>query len=170
MKEKIKEKKNIIIIILIMFLILILFFTGYSMGKSFSKINIDGNTQIAKPIFDVQNSGNFEIDNINSHGTYEFVVRNFNLNGEKSDVDIEYYIELLNVIQNDAIKIRYLKNEEEIKINGNRTENFYLNKNEKQEDKFKIEITYEKDKNIKMEDILETLEIKVHSEQKQEVL
>ena len=170
MKEKLKNRKKEITMVFVIAIILIFFFSGFSMGKGFSRKDVNGNTEIAKPILQVENGTNLEINNINNKGIYEFVVRNFNLNGEKSDVDIEYYIELLNVIQNDAIKIRYLKNEEEIKINGNRTENFYLNKNEKQEDKFKIEITYEKDKNIKMEDILETLEIKVHSEQKQEVL
>ena len=53
--NKIKNRKKEITMILILFLIVLLFLTGYSLGKSFTKIEADGNTEIAKPIVEVKN-------------------------------------------------------------------------------------------------------------------
>lgn len=171
MEEKTKNKKKKLIIILIIFLIIILFLTGYSIGKSYSKINVNGNTEIAEPILEVISEGKVNVNNINNYCEYEFTVKNYDVYGNITDIDLEYYIEMQNVIEKDSIDIKVLKNGKEIKFNeNNKTDNFYLTKESKQEDDYKIEIMYDKDKNVNMEDIIETVQIKVHSEQKREVL
>ena len=171
MKKKIKNRNKELIIILTIFLILILFLTGYSIGRSYSKINVNGNTEIAEPILEVINDGRIDVNNISNYCEYEFIVKNYDEYGNITDIDLEYYIEMQNVIKEEAISIKVLKNGEEINFNeNNRTDNFYLTKDEKQEDNYKIEIKYDKDKNINMEDIIETVQIKVHSEQKREAL
>ena len=172
MKEKLKNKKKEITMVFIIAIVLIFFFSGFSMGKGFSRRDINGNTKIAKPILQVENGTGLEINNINTKGVYEFKVKNYNEQGEKTDVDLEYYIEILNYTgkENNGIELKLLKNGQEIKINGNKTEKFVLTKDEMKEDNYKLEITYDKDKNTNMQDIVRQLQIKVHSEQKQEVL
>ena len=81
---------------------------------------------------------------------------------------MEYYIEILNDLENLGIEIKLLKNDEEIEIKENKTDKFVLTKEGMQQDNYKLEIKY--NNNTDMEDIVEQLQIKVHSEQKQEVL
>lgn len=169
--NKIKNRKKEITVILIVFFVMLLFLTGYSLGKGFTKIEINGSTKIAKPIIEVENASTLELNNENSEGVYEFKVRNYNSNGEITDVNLEYYIEILNDLDdNNTIKIKLLKNDEEIAINDNKTEKFYLEKEKMQEDVYKMEISYDKTENISMKDIMELIQIKVHSEQMQEVV
>ena len=140
------------------------------MGKGFSKKDINGNTEVAKPILQVENGNSLEISNTNKKGTYEFKVKNYNEQGETTQVDMEYYIEILNDLENRGIILKLFKNEQEIEINKNKTEKFILAKNQMEEDNYKLEVTYDENKNTNMEDIINQLQIKVHSEQKQEVL
>lgn len=170
MKEKFKNRKKELTIIFIISIVVIFFFSGFSMGKGFSKKDISGQAEVAKPILQVENGTNLEINNTNSKGIYEFKVKNYNEQGEKTDVDLEYYIEILEDVEKYGIELKLFKNDQEIQINENKTEKFILTKDEIQEDNYKLEITYDKSKNTKMQDIVKQLQIKVHSEQKQEVL
>ena len=169
MKEKFKNRKKEITIIFIIVIILIFFFSGFSMGKGYSKNDINGNTEIAKPIIQVENGNSLEINNQNKEGIYEFKVKNYNNNGEITQVDMEYYVEILDDLSNKGIDIKLLKDDEEIEINENKTEKYLLTKEGMQEDNYKLELKYDENKNISIEDVVEQLQIKVHSEQKQEV-
>ena len=170
MKEILKKRNKEVTIIFIIAIILIFFFSGFSMGKGFSKKDVNGQTEIAKPILQVENGTNLEINNSNNKGIYTFKVKNYNEHGEKTDVDLEYYIEILDDLRSKGIEIKLFKDDQEIQINENKTEKFIMTKDKIKEDNYKLEITYDKNKNIKMEDIVKQLQIKVHSEQKQEVL
>lgn len=169
MKEKFKNRKKEITIIFIIVIILIFFFSGFSMGKGYSKNDIKGNTEIAKPIIQVENGSSLEINNQNKEGIYEFKVKNYNDNGEITQVDMEYYVEILDDLSNKGIEIKLLKDNEEIEINENKTEKYLLTKEGMQEDNYKLELKYNENKSISIEDVFEQLQIKVHSEQKQEV-
>ena len=165
-----KNKRKVIIIIFVALIILIFFFSGFSIGKEFTKKDIKGNTKVAKPILEVENGSSLEINNSNKEGIYEFKIKNYNEQGEKTDVNLEYYIEVLNEFENTGIEIKLFRNEQKIDINNNKTEKFILSKDEIKEDNYKLEVLYNEDKNINMEDIISQLQIKVHSEQMQEVL
>ena len=165
-----KNKRKVIIIIFVALIILIFFFSGFSMGKEFTKKDIKGNTKVAKPLLEVENGSSLEINNFNKEGVYEFKIKNYNKQGEKTEVDLEYYIEVLNDFENTGIEINLFRNEQKIDINNNKTEKFILSKDEIKEDNYKLEVLYNEDKNINMEDIISQLQIKVHSEQMQEVL
>ncbi len=170
MKEKIKERKKQIIIFMVIMITIILFFSGFSMGKGINRKDINGKTEVAKPILQVENGSSIEINNTNKIGTYEFKVKNYNEQEEITQVDLEYYIEILNNLENTGITLKLFKNDQEIETKENKTEKFRISKNEKVEDNYKLEITYDENKNINMENIVEQLQIKVHSEQMQEVL
>ena len=93
-----------------------------------------------------------------------FIVKNYNEKGKITQVDMKYKVEILNK-KDDAIIIKLFKNDEEILINNNQSEYFTLTKEDKKQDKFRLEVKYDKTKSTSVEDIMQDLQIKVHSEQ-----
>ena len=83
-------------------------------------------------------------------------------NEQITQVELEYYIEIISK-KNDDINFKIYKEEKELNINNNKTEKFLLTKENKQRDNYKIEILLNKKIS---EDILQNVEIKVYSEQK----
>ena len=110
MKNKIKQRKKLIIIMIIA-LIIILFFIGFSFGKTYSKTDIQGSSEIAKPIMKVENSSKINITNQNQEGIYEFKIKNFEDENNITSVEMEYYIEILTDIS-DLIEIELYKNDQ----------------------------------------------------------
>lgn len=162
MVGKIKIKKKEITIIIIISSVIILFFSGFSMGKEFSKISIDTKAKIAKPILEVENNPAIEIKTAEEKFYYNFVVKNYDEIGNITDVDLEYDIELLSDISKN-ISLKLYKEEKEINVENNKTEKFLLSKEEKQEHHYKIEILCNKQD---AQEIIQDIQIKVHSEQK----
>ena len=164
MKEKLKNKKKEIIIIFSLIIILILFFSGFSIGKAYSNTQINGVSEVAMPILQVENGETLKINNKNNEGTYDFKIKNYNEEGKINQVDMDYYIEIL-PIDNEAISFELYKENEKLEIIDNKTTKFTLEKGTKKEDNYKIKIIYDENKNI-TENIFEEVQIKVHSEQK----
>lgn len=160
-----KNKKREITLILVSIMVLILFFSGYSMGKEYSKLNIESNAKIAEPILIVENSPQIEINGKKEREYYNFKVKNHKENGEATQVDLIYNIEILSQ-KEDAISFKLYKNNEEIQLENNKTQNMELEKEKIQEDNYKLEIIYDKTKSNSSNDILQDVQIKVHSEQK----
>lgn len=167
-KKKIKIKKKEFIIIATIIIIVILFFSGFSMGKAYSRTDISGDTEIANPIIKVEYGNPINITNKNQEGIYEFKVKNYeettNLEKNITQVGLNYYIEILNPIDK-SIKIELYKNEEKVEFNENKTKTFYMPKNTEKIDNYRMIINYNKKDNINMTDIMQELQIKVHSEQ-----
>ena len=67
--------------------------------------------------------------------------------------------------ENKAIKFKLYKGEEELLLEKNKTKDMIIKKNEKQEENYKLEITYDKNLVSSLEDIIQNVQIKVHSEQ-----
>lgn len=162
MKDKIKQRKRELTLIIIISMVIIFFFSGFSMGKEFSKINIDTKTKIAKPILEVENNPIIDIKRTEEKAYYDFVVRNYDEAGNVTEVDLEYDIEILSNI-NENIFLKIYKEEREIDFENNKTERFLLSKEEKQEHHYKIEIMCSKED---VQEIIQEIQIKVHSEQK----
>ena len=159
-----KDKKREITIIFISVITLLLFFSGYSIGKAYQKTNIHGNAEIAKPILVEENNPVVEIDGRNEKQYYNFKVKNSNENGEINQIDLEYNIEILTKTE-EAISFKLYKENKEIPLNNNKTDNIKLPKEENKEDNYKLEIIYDKTKNKSIDDIIQDVQIKVHSEQ-----
>lgn len=164
MKEKLKNKKKEIIIIFSLIIILILFFSGFSIGKAYSNTQINGVSEVAMPILQVENGETLKINNKNNEGTYDFKIKNYDEEGKINQVDMDYYIEIL-PIDNEAISFELYKENEKVEITDNKTTKFTLEKGTKKEDNYKIKIIYDENKNT-TENIFEEVQIKVHSEQK----
>lgn len=153
------------ILLFLLFIILIIFlFSKNSLGKQMSNTKINTNSEIAKPILIVENNPAIDITNKNNKGYYDFKIKNYNELGEINEIELRYNIEILNE-ENKAIKFKLYKGEDELLLEKNKTKDMIIKKNEKQEENYKLEITYDKNLVSSLEDIIQNVQIKVHSEQ-----
>lgn len=167
MKKINNKRNNKISLILIICCILILFLSGYSIGKTISKNNIESTGEIAEPILILEKANELQINNINNQGIYEFTIKNYKNDGKITDVKMQYEIELL-LQKNNNIDIKIFKDNKEIQLSNNRTEKYYLNNNQKQEEHYRLEIKCNGENDIK--EIYDNIQIKVHSEQVDKVI
>ncbi len=154
-------KKEIIKIILVAFVLTIILST-ISLGKYFNKTKINVNSGVAIPIIKLEGEQKLIINNNQENKVYNLAVKNYDENEQITQVELEYYIEIISK-KNDDINFKIYKEEKELNINNNKTEKFLLTKENKQQDNYKIEILLNKKIS---EDILQNVEIKVYSEQK----
>ncbi len=145
-------------------MVLALFFSGSSMGKQFSSTNIETSSKIAEPIITVENSPVIKIDGKKEREYYNFKIKNYKEDGEVTQIDLVYHLEIL--FQTDkAISFKLYKDNEEISLENNKTTDMKLKKQIGQEDDYQLEIIYDKTKNCSSDDMIQDVQIKVHSEQ-----
>ncbi len=154
-------KKEIIKIIVVAFVLTIILST-ISLGKYFNKTKINVNSGVAIPIIKLEGEQKLIINNNQENKVYNLAVKKYDENEQITQVELEYYIEIISK-KNDDINFKIYKEEKELNINNNKTEKFLLTKENKQQDNYKIEILLNKKIS---EDILQNVEIKVYSEQK----
>lgn len=165
-KQKIpfKNKRRELALVLVSIMILALFFSGYSMGKEYSNTKIETNAKIAEPILIVENNPIIEMNGKKEKEYYNFKVKNHKENGEMTQIDLQYNIEIITQTE-ESITFKLYKDGKEIPLENNKTSNMELTKEEIQEDEYQLEIIYDKTKGNPTKDILQEVQIKVHSEQ-----
>lgn len=156
-------KKEIIKIIVVAFVLTIILST-ISLGKYFNKTKINVNSGVAIPIIKLEGEQKLIINNTQENKVYNLAVKNYDENEQITQIELEYYIEIISP-KNDNINLKIYKEKKELNINNNKTEKFLLTKENKQQDNYKIEILLNKKMS---ENILQNIEIKVCSEQKNE--
>lgn len=159
-----KNKKRELTLMIVSFMVLALFFSGYSMGKEYSTTTIETNAKIAEPILIVENNPIVEINGKKQKEYYDFKVKNYKENGEVTQIDLSYNIEILSKAE-ETISFKLYKNNEEILLENNKTADMKLEKENRQEDCYQLEIIYDKTKSQSIEEIIQEIQIKVHSEQ-----
>lgn len=171
MKNKeIKRNENLknLTYIIVLTIIFMLFLTGYSLGKNSGQLFFSGNTEIANPIIEVESNPKINITDENQQGIYKFLVRNYNNEGKITDVKMKYVINIEDTIDEklkDTIKYELYKNGNKIVLNKNSTEKMEMPNNKQQEDIYELKIFYDKVASSFMKDIVEKIQIKIHSEQ-----
>ena len=158
-KRKI-NKKTLIAIILI---IIILLFVPKAYAKYIDAITLKNSTQIAKPVFIVEGNESSKINSINNIGYYEFSVKNYN-ESTISEIGFYYVIEVITK-PDKSINFELYKGDEKIELENLKTKQIYIEANNKIEQKYKLKIVYDKTLNSIGQDILQEVQIKVHSEQ-----
>ena len=148
-------KKEIIKIIVVAFVLTIILST-ISLGKYFNKTKINVNSGVAIPIIKLEGEQKLIINNNQENKVYNLAVKNYDENEQITQVELEYYIEIISK-KNDDINFKIYKEKKELNINNNKTEKFLLTKENKQQDNYKIEILLNKKIS---EDILQNVEIK----------
>lgn len=159
---KLKRREKTLIAVTLM--VMILFFSGYSIGKGINTTNIKTSTEVAKPILVVENNPAIDIESIKETKKYDFKIKNYNDKEEITDVDLRYTIEILSN-KNDIVSFKIYKDDKELILKNNKTEELLLSKDVKQEDNYKLEIIFDNTKINNIEEIIQDVQIKVHSEQ-----
>lgn len=159
-----KNKKREITLILISSMVLVLFFSGYSIAKGFNCIDMEVNANIARPILTVEHTPTIEINGKKETEYYNFKIKNYNEKKEITPINLTYYIEILFHTE-ESISFKLYKDNQEIPLENNKTANIKLKKEITQEENYQLEIIYDKNKNHSSNDIIQDVQIKVHSEQ-----
>ena len=157
-----RNKRREITLIIIFSIVLIFFFSGFSIGKEFSKTTIQANAEIAEPILKVECDKKIALTDPSQKGIYYFKIKNYDEKEKITGVDLEYYVEVLPKIEKN-IDLKIYKEDEKLKLNENKTQKFLMSKDKKQIDNYRIEIEC----NSEIKEIMQEIQIKVHSEQKQ---
>ena len=134
------------------------------MAKVVNEMLINGKAQIAEPILVVENNPSVDITAINNCETYTFNIKNYNDQNKITEVDLKYYIEILSNLD-DSINIELYQGEKEVKLNNNKTDYIQVSKDRKENVEYKMIITYDKNKSNSIDDIMEKIQVKVHTEQ-----
>ncbi len=165
-KEENSNQKNtkLITAILIIFITILLLFCGYSMAKVFEQVIINGKTQIAEPILLIENNPSIDITATKNYGMYTFKIKNYNAQNKITETDLKYYIEISPNVD-ESINIELYENENKLNLNENKTQYIQISKNKKEEREYKIKITYDENKSNSINDIMEKIQVKVHTEQ-----
>ncbi len=163
MNKKIKHRKKEVIFIIIVIITMILLFSGVSLAKAYSKTKIETKAEIVEPILKIEGDSTISITKSEEKKSYNFKVKNYDEIGKITQVDLEYYIKMISNIEK-KIYFKIYKNEEELKIDHNRTEYFSLEKEKEQEDNYKIEILF--DKSFLVEEMKEEIKIEICARQK----
>ena len=162
-KQEKKRNYKILITILIIFIISLLF-VGYTFAKSIESVLLKATSQIAEPILIVENDPSLDITAINNEGTYNFTIKNYNENDKTTDVKLRYYIEVLSNVD-ESVYIKLYENEKEIELQNNKTEYIEVSNKEKEEKQYKIKVRYEPLVSESVSEIIEKIQVKVHTEQ-----
>ena len=161
--KNIKEKKKTIIEIVILTILILLLSSHIVYAKYITVDTITSSLSVAKPIFIVEGGDATKISEINNIGYYEFSIKNYN-ETNTSEIGFLYTIEIVSNTD-EAIQFELYKDEKQISLNNLKTEQLSIKGNEKIEEKYKLKVTYDETKGTGGKDILEEVQVKVHSEQ-----
>lgn len=165
MDKKNNEKiSKFITIFIIIFIIILLMLCGMSFAKSIDNAIINANAQISEPILIIENNPQIDITAANNYGIYTFKIKNYNNENKITDINLKYYIEILSNLD-ESIEIELFQDENKIDLNNNKTEYIEISKDQKEERQYKIKVTYNKNKSTGIADILEKIQVKIHTEQ-----
>ena len=112
----------------------------------------------------IENDPIIDITEVNNEGIYSFRVKNYNEQDKVTETDLKYYIEIIGNID-QSINLELFQGDNKVELTNNRTEFLTISKEEKQEIEYKIKLTYDKTKSNSITDIMERLQVKVHTEQ-----
>lgn len=161
--KNIKDKKKIIISIIILTIMIILLSTHIVYAKYITADKLNYTLSVAKPIFIVEGKEATKISEINSIGYYEFSIKNFN-ESNISETGFLYTIEIVSDTD-ESIQFELYNEEKQIPLENLKTEKLAIIGNEKIEHKYKLKVIYDSTKGDYGKDILEEVQVKVHSEQ-----
>lgn len=132
-------------------------------AKYISIEKLSSKLSIATPIFIVEGKEITKISEKNNIGYYEFSIKNFN-ETNISEIGFIYTIEIISNTD-ESIQFELYKNENQIQLNNNKTQEILISANQKKEENYKLKVMYDITKDNKEKNIFEEVQIKIHSEQ-----
>ena len=161
MKQKSNNHKKIIMVLVLLASILLL--TPIVFAKYQSLDILNNKTEIAKLIFELQGTESSKISAIQNKGYYDFTIKNFNDTGI-SEIGFLYTIEIIADVD-ESIQFELYKEDEKIELQDLKTKPLSIQANQEIEQNYKLIVTYDSSLGEKGKDILQEVQIKVHSEQ-----
>lgn len=159
----IRNKKQSIILTSILTIIIILLSTHIVYAKYITVDNLTSTISIAKPIFIVKGKEATKISEINNIGYYEFSIKNFDeLN--TSEISFLYTIEIISDTD-ESVQFELYNEDTPIPLKNLKTEELLIQGKEKVEQKYRLKVIYDNTQGDKGKEILEEVQIKVHSQQ-----
>lgn len=149
---------------IIAFAVFSIFVVGVCVARYSNKSILKTNVQVAEPILVLENGNNIQITNENKTGEIQFKVKNYNENNKITEVPLNYNIEVI-AKEDEEISYQLIKDNQEINLDKNKTHNIKFDSSEAEEHSYKLKIIYNKGTNNSLSDLMEDIQIKVHSEQ-----
>lgn len=159
----IKNNKKRITGITVLTIVIILLSSRIVYAKYINVERLTSTLSIATPIFIVEGKETTKISEINNIGYYEFSIKNFN-ETKISETGFLYTIEILSNTD-ESIQFELYNEETKIPLEDLKTQQLSIIGNEKVEQQYKLKIIYDNTKGTAGKDILEEVQVKVHSEQ-----
>lgn len=103
------------------------------------------------------------ISETNNIGYYEFLIKNFN-ETDVSDIGFLYTIEILSNTD-ESIQFELYNQDKQIPLENLKSQKLSIIGNEKVEQKYRLKVTYDNTTENIGREILEEVQIKIHSEQ-----
>lgn len=158
-----KNKKKFIILIIALCLILFLLciLTNSTYSKFFGKILGESKTEIAEPVFVLENTDKKIVDNSNQEVDYYFKVKNYN-SSSINEVNLKYMLEIT-PIQDKLITLTLYKDNQKVTLNEQKTSYIEIGHTTKQEHQYRINVKYNKNNQENSYDINSNVCIKANA-------
>lgn len=155
-----KNKKKFIILIIALCLILFLLciLTNSTYSKFFGKILGESKTEIAEPVFVLENTDKKIVDNSNQEVDYYFKVKNYN-SSSINEVNLKYMLEIT-PIQDKLITLTLYKDNQKVTLNEQKTSYIEIGHTTKQEHQYRLNVKYNKNNQENSYDINSNVFIK----------
>ena len=165
-KRKAQKKKNNITSWLLLSVVLFLFlWISTSFAKLTTSLSGRAAVGIASPIMEVITQQSMVITANEPKNSCYFEVRNYNEKEEINEAEMEYYIEILG-LEDEEVSFNLYEGEEEVTMKEKFvSEKRKLGINQKEQHVYRLEIVYQKGEE-KLNSLSQEVEIKVHSIQK----
>lgn len=138
-----KKRIRYLFIIILLLSSFIIINVSFSKAKYLTIIDGAGSAEIAKPVFEITQEDEKEVevyDGIKSI-EYKFSVSN-NKDTELTDVELKYVIEIINSTKDFPIEYSLYKNDEKIELENNKTQPMLLKNNQNVKDEYKLNIVW----------------------------
>lgn len=158
-----KNKKKFIILIIALCLILFLLciLTNSTYSKFFGKILGESKTEIAEPVFVLENTDKKIVDNSNQEVDYYFKVKNYN-SSSINEVNLKYMLEIT-PIQDKLITLTLYKDNQKVTLNEQKTSYIEIGHTTKQEHQYRLNVKYNKNNQENSYDINSNVCIKANA-------
>lgn len=155
-----------ILMIILALLIILIFLFSYknSFSSFFSKITGNSNTEVATPIFVMENSEKKILNDENTEIDYYFVIKNFDENNQRSETDLKYTIKITPILDK-SISLTLFKDNEIIELNNQETGKIELKHNSNTIHSYRLHVKYDREKTNATTDIREKIHIEASANQ-----
>lgn len=154
-----------ILIIILALLLVFIFLMSYknSFSSFFSKITGTSNTQVATPIFIIENSEKKILNDENTEIDYYFTIKNYE-NHKRSQTDLKYTIEILPSLDKSIILTLY-KDGQKINLTNQKTDEIEINYDNNYTHSYRLNVKYDRERTNATTDIKENIFIKASANQ-----